>query len=370
MNQYLEKIAAYTDRTLYMRTSLGKNGAGPTSPAIAAANQRARFAMPASERETIFRRNMLRSAERNLSYGTAKGTPTQSVFQALDATIAARKALDSQARTSYGRYSIQNRNGPILNLTDKPIKSHPAMGPTGLTEVKYVGNWPVNPLGVPNKDIDIKTITQKGEVLNKLKADNPQVQQALSTLQNNLAKNKSETEKKVAKIWDQASRKLEYAADKANNAGRRVSGPMPLAAKVVLGGLGLAGTAGLGYAIHQHYANNQEKRASEEEMNQYLEKIAAWHPDIFKAAHPPAEAWKSLRTITGALKNEDTRHGFSATVSQRLEKARNLEAISKDPSYTTSARESLRDTARKWRQSVDRDLPGISPFVPDLRTRG
>ena len=217
MNQYLEKIAAYTDAVMYMRTSLGKNGAGPTSPAIAAANQRARFAMPASERETIFRRNMLRSAERNLSYGTAKGTPTQSVFQALENATAARKALDSQARTAYGRYSLQNKNGPILNLTDKPIKSHPAMGPTGLTEVKYVGNWPTNPLGVPNKDIDIKTITQKGEVLNKLKADNPRVQQALSTLQNNLAKNKSETEKKVAKIWDQASRTLEYAADKANN---------------------------------------------------------------------------------------------------------------------------------------------------------
>lgn len=369
MNQYLEKIAAYTDAVMYMRTSLGKNGAGPTSPAIAAANQRARFAMPASERETIFRRNMLRSAERNLSYGTAKGTPTQSVFQALENATAARKALDSQARTAYGRYSLQNKNGPILNLTDKPIKSHPAMGPTGLTEVKYVGNWPTNPLGVPNKDIDIKTITQKGEVLNKLKADNPRVQQALSTLQNNLANARRKTDEKVQKIWDQASKKLQYAENKANHAVSG-SGNMPTAAKAILAGLGLAGVAGTAYAIHQHHSHNQEKRASEEDMNQYLEKIAAWHPDIFKAAHPPAEAWKSLRTITGALKNEDTRHGFSATVSQRLEKARNLEAISKDPSYTTSARESLRDTARKWRQSADRDLPGISPFVPDLRTRG
>lgn len=105
-------------------------------------------------------------------------------------------------------------------------------------------------------------------------------------------------------------------------------------------------------------------------MNQYLEKIAAWHPEIFKSPHAPVDIWKSLRTITGALKNEDTRHRFSATVSQKLENARNLEAIAKDPSYAASARESLADTAKKWRQSADRDLPGLSPFVPDLRNRG
>ncbi len=357
MNQYLEKIAAYTDAVMYMRTSLGKNGAGPTSPAIAAANQRARFRMPASERETIFRRNMLRSEERNLSYRTAKGTPTQSVFQALDATIAARKALDSQARTSYGRYSIQNKNGPILNLTDKPIKSHPAMGPTGLTEVKYVGNWPTNPLGVPNKDIDIKTITQKGEVLNKLKADNPRVQEALSTLQNNLAKTKSETEKKVAKIWDQASRKLEYAADKANNAGRRVSGPMPLAAKAILGGLGVAGALGTAYAIHQHNQHNQEKRASSEEdsMNPYLEKIAAWRASYLNKPFGNIEAWKQMRLFN---------HYKYPTYVSRAGRA-----------YSNDVTDYLEQAVAKNGPSRYREMAlnitrPLEPYVPDLRTRG
>lgn len=362
MNQYLEKlekIAAYRDDVMYMRTPLGRNGAGPNSPAIYAANQRARFGMSQEDRDLIRERNALRRAEREGMLGSRKAT-----FSELEAMVANRKVKDNLARSAYDRYGLQNMNGPILNLTKTPIKSHPAMGPTGLRTVKYEGNWPVNPLSVPSMDVDYKTITQKGEVLNKLNENGParRIAAAQEELNRNLSSSGSRLEAGLKALNKETERKLQQARQTVADTVSHSSPGLSTGAKIGLGAVGLGGLGLAAYAIHKHNQHQNEKRASEEDMNQYLEKIAAWHPSIFSKVDAPGAAWKSLRTIPAALHNPE--------VSRRLGNARRLQAQANDPQYVESARKTLAEVSTGWRRLADSDTRGLSTFVPDLRNKG
>lgn len=271
MNQYLEKIAAYRDDVMYMRTPLGRSGAEPNSPAIYAANQRARFGMPQVDRDLVQERDSLRRAERDAVTGAArdKGGKGRS-YQEIESMIENRKAKDNLARSAYDRYGLQNRNGPILNLTKTPIKSHPAMGPTGLRTVKYEGNWPVNPLSVPANDLDFHLVNQQGDVINRLKENGPvrRVAAAQEELNRNLSASGSRLKAGLEALNKETEHKLQQVRQTVADTVSHSRPGLSTGAKLGMGAVGLGGLGLAAYAIHQHNKHQNEKRA-----NVYLDQI-------------------------------------------------------------------------------------------------